>query len=85
MAEVILRAPLSELAGAKAHQVQAETVRSALFELESRLPALAGWILDERRHLREHVNVYVNGAQAREETPVVEGDRIRVLPAITGG
>ena len=32
-----------------------------------------------------HVNVYVNGELAREETAVADGDRIHVLPAITGG
>jgi molybdopterin converting factor small subunit len=42
-------------------------------------------VLDERRTIRRHVNVYVNGELAREETAVGDGDRIHVLPAITGG
>jgi molybdopterin synthase sulfur carrier subunit len=85
MALVLLRAPLSELAGAREHQVEGDTVRAVLMALERRCPPLAGWVLDERRAIRTHVNVYVNGQLAREETGVVEADRVHVLPAITGG
>jgi molybdopterin converting factor small subunit len=31
------------------------------------------------------VNVFVNGTQGEEGTPVASGDRVHVLPAITGG
>lgn len=82
---VLLRAPLSELAGAREHRVEGDTVREVLVALEGRCPAIAGWVLDERRAIRTHVNVYVNGQLAREETDVVEADRVHVLPAITGG
>ena len=85
MAIVLLRAPLSELAGGREFSLDGATVKEALIELESDRPAIAGWVLDERRSIREHVNVYVNGQLAREETPVGAADRIYVLPAITGG
>jgi molybdopterin converting factor small subunit len=29
--------------------------------------------------------VYVNGERGTEETPVADGDRVDVLPAISGG
>ena len=61
------------------------TVLEALIALESTRPAISGWVLDERRAIREHVNVYVNGQLAQEETAVGAADRIHVLPAITGG
>jgi molybdopterin converting factor small subunit len=60
-------------------------VLEVLTRLEERHPAVAGWILDERRRLREHINVFVNGEIARPETAVGPGDRLHVLPAITGG
>jgi molybdopterin converting factor small subunit len=42
-------------------------------------------VLDERGRIREHVNVFVNGTHGEERTPVGDGDRVHVLPAITGG
>lgn len=85
MALVLLRAPLSEIAGARELELEGATVKEALIALESTRPGISGWVLDERRAIREHVNVYVNGQLAQEETPVVATDRIHVLPAITGG
>ena len=85
MARVLLRAPLADLAGGREHPLDGETVRDLLVALEREYPALSGWILDERRPIREHINVYVNGQIADGETAVGESDRVHVLPAITGG
>ena len=82
---VLLRAPLSELAGAREHEIEGSRVQEVLEALEAKCPALSGWVLDERRAIRQHVNVYVNRRLARGETPVGEGDRVHILPAITGG
>ena len=85
MAQVMLRAPLSELCGGRSHDVAGTTVQEVLVALEQAHPPIAGWVLDERRRIREHVNVFVNGTQGEEATPVASGDRVHVLPAITGG
>ena len=85
MAQVMLRAPLSELCGGRMHDVAGSTVQEVLVELERTHSAIAGWVLDEQRRIREHVNVFVNGTQGEERTPVAPGDRVHVLPAITGG
>ena len=85
MALVLLRAPASELAGGRGHEDDGDTVKETLVALERGCPAVSGWILDERRAIRPHVNVYVNGQLAGEETAVGEADRVHVLPAITGG
>jgi molybdopterin converting factor small subunit len=53
--------------------------------LELRHPEITGWVLDERGLIRQHINVFVNGERGQEETPVSGGDRVEVLPAITGG
>jgi molybdopterin synthase sulfur carrier subunit len=86
MAVVRLRAPLTELTGGKREvQLEGSTVREVLRALEDEHPAIAGWILDERITIREHINVFVNGERGREDTALGPNDRIHVLPAISGG
>jgi sulfur-carrier protein len=85
MAQVMLRAPLSELCGGRSHVVAGATVRDVLVALEAAHPPIAGWVLDEQGRIREHVNVFVNGTHGEERTPVADADRVHVLPAITGG
>jgi molybdopterin converting factor small subunit len=86
MALVRLRGPLKQLAGGRPeHAIEAPTVAALLRELEREHPALGGWILDERGLIRRHINVFVNGDQGTEETPLGADDRIDVLPAISGG
>jgi molybdopterin converting factor small subunit len=85
VAQVMLRAPLSELCGGRSHTVAGATVSEVLRALEAAHPTVAGWILDEQGRVREHVNIFVNGDQARAETAVSGSDRVHVLPAITGG
>lgn len=86
MAVVSVRGPLRKLAGGLSeHELEGETVLQLLRGLEARHPGLAGWIIDERGLIRRHINVYVNGERSAEETAVSDGDRVEVLPAITGG
>ena len=86
MPTVRLHGPLKRLAGDRAeHAIEGVTVANLLVELERAHPATRGWILDERGVLRRHINVFVNGELAEQETRVGAGDRIEVLPAISGG
>jgi molybdopterin converting factor small subunit len=86
MAVVKLRGPLQKYAGGGAeHAIEGATVRDILCELERSRPGVSGWILDERGLIRRHINVFVNGEQGDEDTAVAPGDRIDVLPAISGG
>jgi len=86
MAVVRLRAPLSELAGGRRELLlEGTTVAEVLRSLEREHPDVAGWILDERGRIREHINVFVNREYGREETAVGPDDRLHVLPAISGG
>ena len=82
---VILHGPLRGLAGGAEHALGADTVLALLRALESRHPDLKGWIVDERGRIRRHINVFVNGERGDETTAVRSGDRVEVLPAITGG
>ena len=85
MAQVRLRAPLSELCGGREHEVDGATVGDVLLALERANRPIAGWVLDEQGRIREHVNVFVNGTPGEERTQVAAGDCVYVLPAITGG
>jgi molybdopterin converting factor small subunit len=85
MAQVMLRAPLSELCGGRTHAIPGATVSEVLVALERAHPPIAGWVLDEQGRIREHVNVFVNGTHGEGRTPVGDADRVQVLPAITGG
>jgi molybdopterin synthase sulfur carrier subunit len=83
---VRLRAPLSELAGGNRElELEGSTVAEVLKALEQRHPDVRGWILDEHGQIREHINVFVNREYGREDTTVLESDRLHVLPAISGG
>jgi sulfur-carrier protein len=83
---VRLRGQLKKLAGDQAeHELSGSNVGELLRALERGQPALAGWILDERGHIRRHINVFVNAEQAREEDPIAAGDCVDILPAISGG
>ena len=83
---VRLHAPLRQLAGGVAeHDLRATTVLALLRELEQEHPALTGWVVDERGLIRRHINVFVNGERARENTAVATNDRVEILAAITGG
>jgi len=86
MVVVRLRAPLSELTGGKKKlELEGATVAEVLRTLEREHPDVAGWILDERGRIREHINVFVNKEYGREETEVGPDDQLHVLPAISGG
>ncbi len=86
MTVVSVRGPLRRLAGGRAeHELAGATVIELIRALEARYPDLGGWVLDERGCIRRHINVFVNGERGGETTAVRAGDRVEVLPAITGG
>jgi molybdopterin converting factor small subunit len=77
---------LRKLAGDRAeHELEGATVIELLRALEVRHQDMSRWILDERGLIRRHINVFVNGERGGEATPVRSGDRVEVVPAITGG
>jgi molybdopterin converting factor small subunit len=86
MPHLRLRGQLKKLAGGRAdHEVGGATVGEVLSALEREHPAVVGWVVDERGQIRRHINVFVNGEPAGGETEVAGGDRVEVIPAISGG
>jgi len=86
VAVVCVRGPLRRLAGGCGeHELDGATVGELLAALEVRHPEIRGWILDERGVIRRHINVFVSGERGGEASAVRSGDRVEVVPAITGG
>ena len=85
MAVVRLRGPLKQLAGGSEHALEGATVGDLLVALEESVPAMKGWVLDERGVLRRHINVFVNGEPGAQDTALGSDDRVDVLPALSGG
>ena len=77
---------MRKLAGGRTkHRLEGATVIELIRALEVSHPDLSGWILDERGLIRRHINMFVNAERGGHTTAVRPGDRIEVLPAITGG
>ena len=86
MPVVILRAPLKDLAGGNRElRLEGSDVHAVIRSLESSWPKTAGWILDDRGRVRQHVNVFLNGERVREDANVALDDTLHVLASITGG
>ncbi|MFQ5542008.1 MAG: ubiquitin-like small modifier protein 1 [Candidatus Binatia bacterium] len=82
--------PLRKLTqGADEVDVQGDTVKSLVDDLERKFPGIKERICDETGKVRRFVNVYVNGDDIRFlqnlETSVRDGDSISIVPAIAGG
>lgn len=82
--------PLREYCGGASElPVSAPSVRAALEELERRHPALHRNVCDETGAVRRHIGLFVNTAHMRDreglDTPLVPGDVVTILPAVSGG
>ena len=67
----------------------AEDVGGLFAQLACQHPQVYVQICDERGEPRPHINVFVNNdhirARAGLDTPLIEGDLVSVLPAVSGG
>jgi molybdopterin converting factor small subunit len=75
--------------GAPEVQLSASNVRAAFEDLERRYPTLHRGICDETGAVRRHIGVFVNSSHVRDrdglDTPLVPGDVVIILPAVSGG
>ena len=89
-AELFIPEVLRQYCGkARTLDITGGTVHSVLDELERDYPALHVNICDETGAVRRHINIFVNDDHMRDRdglnTPVVAGDVVTVLPAVSGG
>jgi sulfur-carrier protein len=83
-------APLrSYCGGSSTLSLSAPDVRTALAQIERSHPALYRGVCDETGAVRRHVNLFVNASHVRDreglDTPLVAGDVLTILPAVSGG
>jgi len=87
---VRIPAPLKKLAGEQdVIKSQGKTVGEVLRWLTDTYPGLEERLRDETGQVRRFINIYVNDEDIRFiqnlQTPLKEGDRISIIPAIAGG
>lgn len=67
---------------------EAATLNAALGLLWRECPGLRDRVLTERHEIRPHVNVFVDGLNARHgglDSPVGDNAEIIIVPAVSGG
>jgi molybdopterin converting factor small subunit len=69
--------------------VEAQDLRTAIDELDSRFPGFKGRLLDDQGQPRQFVNLFLNEEDVRQgqglSSPVGEKDEIAIVPAVAGG
>ena len=90
MARVSLRLPalLADLVGEERLDLDAATPVDALAAAARSLPALRTHLFDAAGELRPHVLCFKNEHAARGDglrEPLVDGDRLRIHQAVSGG
>ena len=77
------------VAGARELTLSAPNVRAALEQIEQSHPPLYRSVCDETGRVRRHINLFVNtshiGDREGLDTPLVAGDVLTILPAVSGG
>jgi molybdopterin converting factor small subunit len=87
---IALPTPLQRYAAGQPEvEVTATNVGEALQALTLSTPALGPHLLDKQGKIRSYVNVYLGDEDTRylqgNDTPVVDGDRLVIVPSIAGG
>ena len=72
-----------------AHEVACASVAELIQALERAHPGLAGYLVDERGRLRQHVNVFVDGRAVKDRErladPLAPTSQVYVAQALSGG
>lgn len=89
MANVVFTPNLARHLACESQRVEATTVRQALELVFAGRASLRGYLLDDQGGLRQHVAIFVDGAQVRDRRgladPVTSESEIYVMQALSGG
>ena len=92
MAKVKVRipAPLQKITQNKPEvTAEAENIKELILDLEKQFPGIKDRLLDEGGKIRRFINFYVNDEDIRflnqDETQLIDGSEVSIIPAIAGG
>jgi molybdopterin synthase sulfur carrier subunit len=75
--------------GAEAVEAAGATLSELIEDLEGRHPGVKERLMDDSGQLRRFVNVYVDDEDVRFldglSTPITEGTKVSIIPAVAGG
>lgn len=82
--------PLRRLTQGQAQvRLDAATVRELLDRLEAAYPGMGAKLRDENGSVHRYINIYVGDEDLRFleglDTPLKDGDRVAIVPAVAGG
>ncbi len=88
--EVQISAPFRRLAGNRASiEGHGNDVAALLEDLDVQFPGFRSLIFDEQGRIPPHINIYVNSQEIAAlkglTTPLRDGDKVAIIPAIAGG
>ena len=67
-------------------EIDADTLRGLVGELDSRWPGIADRLLEPGPQIREHINVFIDGERERDlGAPLRSESVVHVIPAVAGG
>lgn len=83
------RALLQFWSGPAMMDLDARSLSEAFSRMEERVPGLSGRILDDQGRVRRHVMIFVNDERVEggdpSRVPLRPGDRLHVVPSVSGG
>lgn len=88
--KVRIPAPLQKMTQNKTEvESSAANIKELIVDLEKQFPGIKDRLLDEKGKIRRFINFYVNDEDIRflkqDETPLVDGNEVSIIPAIAGG
>lgn len=88
--KVRIPTPLQKLTNNKdVVECDAANIKDLVDKLDKEYPGLKDRMCDEKGKIRRFLNIYVNDEDIRflkmDQTPLVDGDEISIIPAIAGG
>lgn len=66
--------------------IESATLGQLVKELDEQWPGIADRLLEPGPHIREHINVFIDGERERDlGAPLSSGSVVHVIPAVAGG